>query len=65
MLQMKYRKRVYYTEEQKALMWDRWQEGDSIREIAQLFDRLHSSVQGMRAERLSAGPDMIDFQFNF
>ncbi|MGB5721338.1 MAG: IS30 family transposase [Woeseiaceae bacterium] len=46
---MKYRKRIYYTEEQKALMWDRWQEGDSIREIAQLFDRHHSSVRGMFA----------------
>ena len=24
---MKYRPRIYYTEEQKALMWDRWQNG--------------------------------------
>jgi IS30 family transposase len=47
MLQMKYRKRIYYTEEQKALMWDRWQEGDSIRDIAGLFDRYHSSVRGI------------------
>ncbi len=46
---MRYRKRTYYTEEQKALMWDRWQKGDSIREIAQLFDRNHSSVQGIFA----------------
>jgi hypothetical protein len=22
---MKYRTRIYYTEEQKAVMWDRWQ----------------------------------------
>jgi len=22
---MKYRPRIYYTDEQKALMWDRWQ----------------------------------------
>lgn len=44
---MKYRKRIYYTEEQKSLMWDRWQRGDSIREIARLFDRQHSSVQGI------------------
>jgi hypothetical protein len=22
---MTYRQRIYYTEEQKALMWDRWQ----------------------------------------
>ena len=31
---MKHRKRIYYTEEQKALMWDRWQEGESL-----TFDR--------------------------
>jgi hypothetical protein len=49
MLQIKYRKRTYYTEEQKALMWDRWQEGDSIHDIARLFDRYHSSVQGIFA----------------
>jgi len=24
---MKQRPRIYYTEEQKALMWDRWQKG--------------------------------------
>ena len=44
---MKYRTRIHYTEEQKALMWDRWQAGDSIREIARLFDRRHSSVRGI------------------
>ena len=44
---MKYRKRTYYTEKQKSLMWDRWQQGESIREIAALFDRYHSSVQGV------------------
>lgn len=42
---MKYRKRIYYTEEQKARMWDRWQKGDSLATIARLFDREHSSVQ--------------------
>ena len=44
---MKYRTRIHYTEEQKSLMWDRWQAGDSIREIARLFDRRHSSVRGI------------------
>jgi len=44
---MKYRTRIYYTEAQKGLMWDRWQEGDSLREIARLFNRQHSSVQGI------------------
>jgi len=44
---MKYRKRIYYSEAQKSLMWDRWQKGDSIREIARLFDRYHPSVRGI------------------
>jgi len=48
---MKYRTRIYYTEEQKALMWDRWQRGDSLATIARLFDRGHSSVQGILQER--------------
>jgi IS30 family transposase len=50
MLKMKYRPRIYYTEEQKALMWDRWQKGESLESIAQLFDRHHSSVQRILAE---------------
>ena len=44
---MKYRKRIYYTEADKALMWDRWQQGDSLHAIARLFDRPHSSVRGI------------------
>jgi hypothetical protein len=47
---MKQRPRIYYTEEQKALMWDRWQQGDTLHSIARLFDRYHSSVQGILAE---------------
>ena len=47
---MKYRPRIYYTEEQKAMMWDRWQRGESMHSIARLFDRYHSSIQGILAE---------------
>jgi IS30 family transposase len=47
---MKQRPRIYYTENQKALMWDRWQKGDSLHQIAQLFDRHHTSVQRILAE---------------
>ncbi|MBB5463844.1 hypothetical protein HDG33_007525, partial [Paraburkholderia sp. Cpub6] len=43
---MKPRRRIYYSEEQKALMWERWRKGESLQKIAQLFDRNHSSVQG-------------------
>ena len=44
---MKYQKRIYYTEADKALMWDRWQKGDSLHAIARLFDRHHGSVRGI------------------
>ncbi len=40
----KYRPRIYYTETDKALMWDRWQQGDSLEKIAQLFDHTHGPV---------------------
>jgi IS30 family transposase len=30
-------------------MWERWQKGDSLQKIAQLFDRHHSAVQGILA----------------
>jgi IS30 family transposase len=41
---------MYYTESQKAIMWDRWQKGESLQHIAQLFDRNHSSIQQILAE---------------
>jgi IS30 family transposase len=44
---MKYRKRIYYTKEQQALMWDRWQKGESLHDIARLVDRYHTSVFGI------------------
>ena len=44
---MKYRTRTYYSDAQKALMWDRWQQGDSLHTIARLFDRSHGSIQGI------------------
>jgi hypothetical protein len=42
---MKQRKRIYYSEAQKAKMWERWQKGDSIPAIARAFDHYHSSVR--------------------
>jgi IS30 family transposase len=50
MLKMKQRPRIYYTETQKAEMWERWQQGDSLHAIARLFERGHSSVQHILAE---------------
>src|SRR5512143_3690745 len=46
---MKRRPRIHYTESQKALMWERWQKGESLQQIAQLFDRNHSSIQSILA----------------
>ena len=47
---MKQRTRIYYKESQKALMWERWQKGESLKQIAQLLDRNHSSIQRVLAE---------------
>ena len=47
---MKQKPRIYYTDNQKALMWERWRQGDSLQKIAQLFDRNHSSVIRILAE---------------
>ncbi len=47
---MKYRTRIYYTESQKAMMWERWQQGESLHQIARLFDRSHGSIHGILVE---------------
>ena len=47
---MKRRTRIRYTDAQKSLMWDRWQQGESLHQIARLFDRHHTSVRGILAE---------------
>ena len=46
---MVYRKRIYYTDTQKAEMWDRCQKGESLHAIARSFDRHHTSVRGILA----------------
>src|SRR5687767_4397544 len=44
---MKYRTRTFYTDPQKALMWERRKAGWTLHQIAQLFDRSHGSVRGI------------------
>ena len=44
------RPRIYYTETQRAEMWDRWQQGDPLHAIAGLFDQGHSSIQRILME---------------
>ncbi len=41
---MKRRTRIYYTPEQNAIIWDRYKQGDSLHDIARMFDRYHSSI---------------------
>jgi hypothetical protein len=47
MLHMKYRTRIQYTEADKALMWERWRQGESLHAIARLLDRNHSAIGGI------------------
>ena len=47
---MKRRPRIHYTEEQRALMWERWQKGDSLEKIANLFGRYHPSIERILAQ---------------
>jgi hypothetical protein len=47
---MKQRPRIYYSASQKALIWERWRKGETLHQIAGLFDRYHSSIQGILAE---------------
>ncbi len=46
---MKYPARIYYSEADKALMWDRWRKGESLNAIAEHFGRSHSSIRGILA----------------
>jgi len=47
---MKYPTRIYYTEGDKALMWDRWQKGESLNSIGRHFGRSHSSIQNILSQ---------------
>ena len=46
---MNYPTRIYYTEADKSLMWDRWQKGESLNAIGRHFGRSHSSIQNILA----------------
>lgn len=41
---MAYRTRIFFTEKQKAEIWDRWQRGESMSSIGRVFDRGSSSI---------------------
>ena len=46
---MKQRKRRYFTAPEMAVVWDRWEKGESINAIARDLGRGHSAVQGALA----------------
>lgn len=47
---MKRQPRIYYSDSQKALMWERWKQGWTQHEIGRLFDRPHTSIHRILAE---------------
>lgn len=55
---MKQRPRIYYSESQKALMWERWRKGDTLHQIAQLFDRRHGAIQGILSRNGGIAPPL-------
>jgi len=46
---MAYRRRIYFSEKQKAEIWIRWQRGESMSSIGRLFDRHSSSIYPLLA----------------
>jgi len=48
-LPMKQRRRIYYSASQRTLIWERWRKGETLHQIARLFDRNHSSIQPILA----------------
>ena len=45
---MTYRKRRYYSEKDKGLIWERWKSGVSQHDIARLFSTKHSSIDKLK-----------------
>lgn len=46
---MKYRRRIFFTDKQKAEIWDRWQRGESMSSIGRGFERNSSSIYPLLA----------------
>ena len=41
---MVYPNRIYYTDEMRSYIWDRYQAGDAVKSIARAFDRSSSCI---------------------
>ncbi|TCK02956.1 IS30 family transposase [Marinobacterium mangrovicola] len=46
---MQRRKRIFYSEDQRKVIWDRWNEGVSLKDIGRLFHRPSSSIHQLLA----------------
>jgi IS30 family transposase len=46
---MKYRRRIFFTDQQKSEIWDRWQRGESMSSIGRGFERNSSSIYPLLA----------------
>jgi len=55
---MKRRTRRYYTEEEKSLMWDRWQKDETLGSIARSFGRYPTSMFPLKFS-LGSSPDSV------
>lgn len=55
---MKQRRRIYYTDGQKALMWERWRKGESLQQVfsASLRHQLFGSLVAKSPQRVIAIP---------
>ena len=53
---MKCRTRTYYAAAQKALMWERWEEGWMLHEIGKLFDRRSKQSESCRRSSTNRSP---------
>ena len=45
---MKYRTRTYYTDAQKALMWERWKQGETLHQMGLAQSTAFSAAAGRR-----------------
>jgi hypothetical protein len=65
---MSYRRRIYFTSEQKSEIWDRWQSGESMSSIGRGFDRNSSSIYPLLSRTggiASRAPPHEDFPHSF
>ena len=46
---MAYRRRIFFTDNQKSEIWDRWQRGESMSSIGRGFERNSSSIYPLLA----------------